>query len=126
MKLNLRLIGKLSLFGLFMGIATVYFITTAIEPVCWALIFVFCAYQIAKYGSANYFLHGFLLGIANCFWITATHILLFHQYLSNHPQEVEMMAKMPLQGHPRLKMLITGPVIGIISGLVLGLFSYLA
>jgi uncharacterized membrane protein len=33
---------------------------------------------------------------------------------------------MPLPDSPRLMMLITGPVIGIISGLVLGLFAFIA
>jgi len=37
-----------------------------------------------------------------------------------------MMAKMPLPTHPRIMMLITGPIIGIISGLILGLFAFVA
>jgi len=37
-----------------------------------------------------------------------------------------MSGEMPLEGHPRLLMLITGLIIGIILGLVLGLFSLIA
>jgi uncharacterized membrane protein len=37
-----------------------------------------------------------------------------------------MMAKMGMATHPRIMMLITGPIIGIISGLILGLFSVIA
>jgi uncharacterized membrane protein len=33
---------------------------------------------------------------------------------------------MPLAGHPRMQMLYTGPIVGIISGLVLGLFAFIA
>ena len=35
-----------------------------------------------------------------------------------------MLNKMPLPDSPRLMMLMTGPVVGIISGLVLGLFAF--
>jgi len=34
-----------------------------------------------------------------------------------------MMSSMPLANHPRLLTVLTGPVIGVISGLVLGLFA---
>ena len=37
-----------------------------------------------------------------------------------------MMTKMPMPNHPRLMMLITGPIVGIISGLILGLFAFIA
>jgi uncharacterized membrane protein len=37
-----------------------------------------------------------------------------------------MITKMPLPDSPRLMMLIMGPVIGIISGFVLGLFAFVA
>ena len=35
-----------------------------------------------------------------------------------------MMSKMPASDSRRLMMLIDGPVIGIISGLILGLFAF--
>jgi uncharacterized protein YneF (UPF0154 family) len=124
--MNWNLIFKLSLFGLVMAFATVYFIPSNIEPFCWLFIFIVCAYLIAKNCSSKYFLHGLLVGIANSVWITAAHILLFDKYISNHPNEAEMMTKMPLPGSPKLMMLLTGPVVGMISGLILGLFAFIA
>ncbi len=123
--MNTRLIFLLSLFGLAMAFATVYWIPSTIEPVFWLLIFLVCAFAIAKQAPGQYFLHGFLVSIVNCIWITAAHIALADTYLPRHPQEVAMMAKMPSLS-PRVMMLIIGPVIGIISGLVLGLFSLVA
>jgi hypothetical protein len=41
-----KLILQLPLFGLFMGVATVYFIPLNVEPFCWLVIFLFCAYVI--------------------------------------------------------------------------------
>jgi hypothetical protein len=123
--MNKKLIIQLSLFGLAMAIATVFWIPSKIEPVCWLVIFVFCAYLIAKRCSEKYFWNGFLVSIVNCIWITSAHIIFFSSYISNHPQEAEMMGKMPV-GSPRLMMLMTGPIIGIISGLVLGLLAFIA
>jgi hypothetical protein len=121
-----NLIFRLSLFGLAMAFATVYFIPSGIEPFCWLAIFILCAYIIVKNCASNYFLHGLLLGILNSVWITAAHILLFETYISTHTQEAAMMPKMPMPNHPRLMMLITGPIIGILSGIILGLFAFIA
>ena len=125
--MNFKLIATLSLFGLFMAIGTVFFIPSKIEPVCWLLIFIVCAYFVAKNATGKYFLHGFLTSLANCVWITGAHILLFTQYAANHMQEIQMSNNMHfLENHPRKMMLIMGPIIGIISGLVLGLFCFVA
>jgi len=124
--MNWKLIFQLSLFGLFMGVATVFFIPSNIEPLCWLAIFLFCAYMIARDTASSRFLHGLCLGLANCVWITAAHVLLFSQYLSHHPQESAMLAKTPLPTHPRLMMAIGGPVVGLLSGAIIGLFALAA
>ena len=124
--MNWKLILSLSLFGLAMGIATVYVIPSTIEPVFWLAIFCVCAYVFAKQQTSGHFLHGLMLGIVNSVWVTGAHVLLFATYVANHPQEMEMMRSMPLPDHPRWMMLIMGPIIGVISGLVIGLFSFLA
>lgn len=124
--MNWKLIIGLSLFGLAMAVATVFVIPSKIEPAFWLVIFIACAYLIAKNAPGKFFLHGFVLSLANCVWITSAHILWFNTYIVNHPQEATMSAQMPMPAHPRLMMLITGPMIGIISGLVLGLFAFIA
>ncbi len=124
--MNKKLIFQLSLFGLFMSVATVYFIPSNIEPLCWLLIFIICAIIIAKKCAGKYFLHGLYVSLVNCIWITTFHILLFNTYISNHPQEAAMMTTMPLPTHPRIMMLLTGPVVGLISGIILGLFALIA
>lgn len=126
MNLNWNLIFKLSLFGLAMGLATVYVIPSNIEPLFWLVIFIICAYIIAKNCSSKYFLHGLMVSLVNAVWITAAHILLFDAYISNHAKEAEMMTKMPVPDSPKLMMLMTGPIVGLVSGLVLGLFAFIA
>lgn len=124
--MNKKLILQLSLFGLAMAIATVYWIPSHIEPGFWLVIFILCAIVIAKNCSQKYFLHGFFVSLVNSVWITAAHILLFETYISTHSGEAEMLENLPMPEAPRLMMLITGPLIGIISGVVLGLFALLA
>ncbi len=124
--MNWKLIIQLSMFGLFMGLATVFFIPSTVEPACWILIFVACAYMIARQCRVNRFLHGLYLGVANSFWVTAAHVALFSQYAARHAREIETMQSMPLPDSPRLTMALMGPVIGVVSGLVIGLFSVIA
>ncbi len=121
--MNWKLILQLSMFGLVMGLATVFVIPSKIEPLFWLVIFVVCAHVIAKQTSKP-FLHGLCLGLANCVWITGAHVLLFHQYIATHAQEAQMMQSMPAS--PRIMMAIVGPVVGLVSGVVIGLFSLLA
>ncbi len=125
--MNWKLIFGLSLFGLFMAIATVYFIPFKIEPIFWLVIFLICAYLVAKNAPGKYFLHGLFISLVNCVWITAAHIILFTTYAATHVQEMEQSKNFPVfAGHPRKVMLIMGPMIGIASGIVLGLFCFIA
>jgi hypothetical protein len=124
--IDFRLIVMLSLFGLAMGLATVFVIPSSIEPVFWLAIFVVCAYLVAKRAPGRPFVHGFLVSLVNAVWITGAHVLLCASYLPRHPDEAAMLAKGPMPDAPRLMMLLTGPLVGIVSGLVLGLFSFIA
>jgi hypothetical protein len=118
-----KLIFLLSLFGLAMAFATVFVIPSDVEPVCWLVIFLICAYVIAKRRAMARFLHGVVLGLVNSAWITAAHILLFDRYIAGHAQEAAMMKSMPLPDSPRLMMVMVGPVVGFISGIVIGLLA---
>ena len=124
--MNWKLVLQLSMFGLAMGVATVYVIPSNIEPAFWVPIFLICGYVIAKKCTGQYFLHGVALGLANSFWITASHILLFAPYIAGHAAEAEMMKTMPVPDSPRLMMAMVGPVIGLVSGAVIGLFALVA
>jgi hypothetical protein len=121
--MNWKLIVTLSLFGLAMGIATVFVIPASVEPVFWLAIFVVCAALIAKRTATNHFLHGLCVSLANSVWITAAHLAFFDTYLAGHAREAAMSASM---SSPRLMMLAMGPIVGLVSGLVLGLFAYIA
>lgn len=122
--MNWKLIFTLSLFGLAMGIATVYVIPSSIEPIFWLVIFIVCAIIIARTAPGRPFLHGLMVGIVNSVWITAAHIVLFDAYIANHANEAAMMRGAPMA--PRAMMALVGPVIGVVSGAVIGLFAWIA
>ena len=124
--MNWKLILQLSLFGLVMGVATVFFISSSVEPFCWLAVFLISAYAIARGAPGRPFLHGVYVGLANSVWVTGAHILLADQYLARHAREAAMMNSMPMPTHPRLMMTLMGPVIGLVSGIVLGIFAVVA
>ena len=124
--MNWKLILQLSLFGLAMGLATVFFISSTVEPVCWLVVFVVCAYVIARRAPGRPFLHGVAVGLANSVWVTAVHAILLNEYLARHAREAAMMSSMPMPDSPRLMMAMTGPIIGLVSGIVLGVFAVIA
>jgi hypothetical protein len=62
----------------------------------------------------------------NCVWVTSAHIIFFDRYLANHAKEAAVMATSPMAASPRLIIALFGPVVGIISGAVIGLFAFVA
>lgn len=124
--LNWQLIILLSMIGIMMGFATVYWIPSGIELVIWFVLFDFCAYIIIKRSSGRYFLHGFLVGIFYSAWVTVIQIAFLTRYLASHPEEAAIMSTMPISDSPRLLMLLTGIVVGATTGFILGIFALLA
>lgn len=121
--MNWKLIFDLSLFGMAMAIGTVFIIPPGIEPAFWLVVFLFSAVVIARKILGQQFLYGLLTGLANCVWVTSAHVLFFNRYISHHPREAAMMSSMPLPSSPRLMMIFVGPVIGVVSGAVIGLLA---
>ncbi len=123
--MNWKLIFGLSLFGLVMAFASVSLLSTNAEFALWLPVFLICAYIIAKNAPGRYFLHGFMVSIANCVWVTGIHIIQSDTYLAHHAKEAEAYTK--AQGMTVTQaMLATGPFIGIICGIILGLFAVIA
>jgi hypothetical protein len=118
-----KLIFALSLFGLAMGFATVFVIPTKNEPFVWLGIFVVCALIIAKSAPRRFFLHGLCVSLVNSIWVTGAHVALYDKYVAGHAREAAMAAH---YGPPRLMMLAAGPIVGLLSGLVLGFLSFVA
>jgi len=122
--MNLKLLLQLSLFGLIMAFATVSLIPEKFEWCFWLVIFIFCAYVIARICTGKYFLHGFVLSLFNSIWVTMGHLIFFNSYMAHHPGVADMTNKMGT--HPRLYTLFLAIPSGIIFGLIMGLFAFVA
>lgn len=119
--MNWRLIFSLSLFGFLMAFATVFLIPATIEPFFWIPIFIVSAIIVAKNAYDKFFLHGLYIGIANSLWISFIHCLLFVKYIFNNGRVSEILASLPSFAPPRVMILIYGPMLGIVAGIILGL-----
>ena len=126
--MNWKLIIILSLFGLALGVASVFTLTPVTEFVFWVAVTVVTAILIAKYAGGKFFLHGFLVAIVNTFWVTLSQVLLFYTYVTSHPEYLQMVATLPpaLADHPRRLILYRAPVVALISGLFVGIVSLVA
>jgi hypothetical protein len=125
--MNWKLILQLSLLGLVMAFGTVSLIPGTIESFFWITLFIICSYIIAKQCTGRYFLHGFVLSLFNCVWITIAHVGFYTTYVANHPNMATMGASMHiLTAPPRLLMTILSPIFGVVYGLFQGLFAFLA
>jgi hypothetical protein len=64
--------------------------------------------------------------VVNSLWITSTHVLFFDAYMPRHSSEAAMMSSMPMPDSPRLMLALTGPIVGIVSGAIIGLLAVAA
>ena len=79
--------------------------------------------MIVRWAPGQLFLHGFVLGLLNCVWVTGAHFILYDTYMANHPQVSEMMKNSPID--MRTMQLIVGPIVGAVSGVIIGLITLL-
>lgn len=126
--MNWKLIFLLSLFGLALGVASIFTLSPVVEFVLWVGVSVITAILIAKFANSKYFLHGFLVAVVNTFWVTIAQVAMFYTYIVSHPEYLEMVEKLPpaLAEHPRRLLIYRSPVVAIISGLFVGLLSWIA
>jgi hypothetical protein len=121
--MNWKFLFQMSLIALVMGISTVFVISSSVEQVLWPMIMVVSAYFIARVSSRWRFVHGPLLGLMNSFWVTSCHLIFATRYLANHLKEAEMSKTMPMHLTPWVAMALFGPIIGIVSGLLIGVLA---
>jgi hypothetical protein len=125
--MNWKLIFLLSLFGLAMGIGTVFVIPWNVEPFCWLVIFLICAYSIARSMTSYRFLTGIAVGILNSIWITASHLVFFDRYMRHvagaRDAALTGTGTTVIVAPPVIETVLVGPIIGLISGAIIGLLA---
>lgn len=118
-----KLIALLSVVGIIMGLLSVRGFTQKIEPVLWLLFGIATSLVISK-NLEKPFLHGLVIGVA---WGILNGLLqsaFFDTYLANNSsvqQSFQKNSSIP----PRIFVLATAPIIGLITGVILGGLSLL-
>lgn len=125
--MNWKLVFTLALFGVAMGIAAVLgFYPPSLEWLLWLIITLFCAWVIAKKAAAKLFLHGFMVGLFDGLIVPIITAVFFSTYLANNPSYADQAKQLPAGQDMRTFSFILAPVIGVVYGLVLGFFAWLA
>jgi len=117
--MNWTIILLLSSFGLIMGLLSIKGYTQKIEPFLWLLFGIITALVLSKNTDNKTFLHALLIGLLWGVLNGIAQSVFFDQYLANNTNLQERFKQSTFM-HPRYFVLLTGPVIGLITGLVLG------
>lgn len=125
--MNWKLVFTLALFGVAMGIAAVLgFYPPSLEWLLWLIISLLCAWIIVKKAAVKPFLHGFMVGLLDGLAAPIITAIFFSTYVANNPSYADQAKQLPAGLDMRTFGLILAPVIGVVYGLVLGLFAWLA
>jgi hypothetical protein len=123
--MNWKLILMLSLFGVLMGVASLFGWTRGIEPLLWFIIFILYAWWIPKNCPRLHFFHGFLASVLNGIWIGILQAAFYSTYTNHNPEILERFKSLPPGVNQRILMLVIGLISGILFGLVAGLFAFI-
>jgi hypothetical protein len=109
----------LSTFGPLMGFLSVKGFTLKLEPFLWLLFGIATSLILSKNIEHNTMMHGLCIGLLWGIGNGLIQTLFFENYLANNPQVRDNFIKITFI-QPRYFVLVTAPVIGLITGLVLG------
>jgi hypothetical protein len=123
--MNWKLVLQLSGFGIAMGLGTVFFVPSNVEPILWLIIFLLSAYMIASHCVRLRFLNSLLVGLLDSLLKTTVHMVFFGAYVARHAQEIAMIRQMTSAVSPRQLILLSSPIWGLIYGTATGLLTLL-
>ena len=123
--MNWKLIGLLSGFGVLMGVASVLGFTKGLEGLLWPVIGGICVLLVVWRAPGRLFLHGFCVGLIGGAVAPVIQVLLFSTYMANNPELATRFAEFPVGMEARYFFLMLSPVIGLVSGLLLGFVCWL-
>ncbi|HXF49785.1 MAG TPA: hypothetical protein VNL73_10245 [Verrucomicrobiae bacterium] len=124
--MNWKLIFGLAGFGVLMGVLSLFGYTGRIERLLWLVIAVICAVIIAKVVPGKLFLTGLLVGLFDGVFNSIVQSAFFATYLTNNPKVAQGFGPVPGGLDPRFFVLIAGPFVGLLYGLVVGFLAWLA
>ncbi len=103
------LVLSLSMFGLAMALGTVTVVSSRLGGPLWIAIFFITSIAIARGAPGRFFLHGFLVGLINWFWVTVTHVVFHATYVAHHAADFAARQAYTLPALPAPIAPIVGP-----------------
>ena len=122
--LNWKIIKKLALLGIPMGVATIWGWVGNYEGLVWLLVATLCAVAIGRSVTRLHFQHGVVAGVIISLIAQMLQVIFFPVYLANNIGHMADFNQLPIDFPPRLFMLILIPFIAAGSGMVLGAMSW--
>jgi len=117
--MNWTIILLFSVFGIIMGILAVHGYTHQIEPFLWLLFGIAAALVVSKNVTEKTFVHALIIGLSWGILNGVIQSAFFDQYIANNPH-LQANFNRTTAFNPRYLGLLSGPVIGIVTGLALG------
>ncbi|MFZ1323512.1 MAG: hypothetical protein WAT71_18320 [Ignavibacteria bacterium] len=122
--MNWNLILKLSLFGLLMGVLSVFgLLPTGFEFFPWLIIAVISGYLISKHTTKLIITQSVVLGLFMGIIVSVFQAVFFDKLIENNPGSLDGLKEIPTAMEPQYVLLFSGPFIGIIFGIVIGLIA---
>lgn len=124
--MNWKTILSLSIFGIIMGLLSVYGISKGfIEFALWMVIAVISALAIERTTRDKLVTHGFLVGFLDGLFHGIVVSILADTYFMNRPEVLELYMQMGETIPVRFFPIIASVLTGIVYGLFIGLIVYL-
>lgn len=125
--MNWHIILSLSLFGIVMGMLSLKGYTRGVfEYYLWVILAIFSVGVIAKNVDNRFFLVALITGLLWGFLNSIVQSIFFPTYAANNPIAAESYKNLPQAINPRFFVIISGIVIGGITGAAMGVLTYLA
>ncbi|MBS1518558.1 MAG: hypothetical protein JSS91_10775 [Bacteroidetes bacterium] len=122
--MNWKVILQLSLLGLLVGILSIFgIVNQTIELIVWLIIGVFSGYVIHKKMNKLIFTHSVITGLFMGILSSVIQSVFFNTYLKNNPSSLDGLKNIPAAMEPQYILLFSGPFLGIIFGVIIGLIA---
>ncbi len=122
--LDWKLLKRLALLGVAMGLATVWGWVGSHEAWAWLLVGAAGAGAIARYVKRDHFQHGVAAGVIISLAAQMLQVIFFPIYMANNLAHTADFNELPIDFPPRLFIVLLAPVIAVASGVVLGVLAW--
>ena len=113
--INQKIILQTSLFGVFMGVFSVLGWSQNSQPFIWLFTAAITSFYLYNNLNNRIFIHSIIIGLSWGIDCALVMVLFFKTYHTNNPQFVNEILNIS-SSYPRIILLITGLLAGIVSG----------